>query len=101
MMERFLFDRLACDEKLPSWQKAALHCWGKMDRRGHCPMPKGELTKMLGKKSDVDTRKVVNIAVDRGWLAVGSNDRCLIAPYGVEYNAGKFGEKRRAMCEFH
>lgn len=98
IMERKLFERLGTGS-VPAWQKAALHCWAHIDRRGHCPMPKGKLTELLGKHSDVDTRKVVRQAVKNGWLAHGSNDRCLIAPYGVEFKAGNY--KLRSTCEFH
>lgn len=99
MIGRTFLGRLSADDRLPAWQVAALHCWANIDRRGHCPMPAGELTSMLGKKSDRDTRKVVAEAVRRGWLAPGSNDRCLIAPYEVTYKAGK--RRLRSVCEFH
>lgn len=99
MVERKLFARLACDPSMPKWQQAAMHCWGHMDRRGHCPLPAGKLTEILGKKSDVDTRKEVRKAISKGWLAEGSNDRCLVAPYGVVYKAGNW--KLRGECEFH
>lgn len=98
MVERKLFERLAKDS-LPAWQQAALHCWAHIDRRGHCPMKKGALTLMLGKKSDVETRKVIKQAVQHGWLAQESNDRCLIAPHGVVYKAGNY--RLRHNCEFH
>lgn len=99
MVERKLFERLSKDARTPAWQVAALHCWANVDRRGHCPMPRGFLTELLGKRSDVDTRKVVETAVQRGWLAAGSNDRCMIAPHGIEYKVGNYN--RRPCCEFH
>lgn len=98
MVERKLFERLSAGP-VPAWQKAALYCLANIDRRGHCPLPSGELTRLLGKKSDVDTRKVVRKAVENGWLAGGSNDRCLIAPYGVEFKAGN--RRLRSVCEWH
>ena len=99
LMSRKLFERLSKGDKTPKWQMAALHCWANMDRRGHCPMPAGELSRFLGQKSHAETRRIVQEAVDRGWLAHGSNDRCMIAPFGVEFKAGNY--RSRKICEHH
>lgn len=99
MVGRKFFERLSKTEKTPKWQVAAFHCWANIDRRGHCPMPRGKLTELVGTPNDRETRRVVNEAVSRGWLEQGSNDRCMIAPHDMKYDAGNY--KLRAECEFH
>lgn len=99
MMSRLMWERLSKDVKLPKWQRAAMYCWAHCDRSNHCPMPKNKLQQFLACSNTRETNRVIATAVGRGWLAEGSNDRCLVATCDVKYGAGNF--KSRHECEFH
>lgn len=103
MVDRLLLKRLSKGASLPSWQKLALYCWANCDRRGHCPVPTGELGKVIAKGSQPvaahEVRRAVKRAISEGWIDPVSSDRCLVVPHGITYGAGKY--KSRSVCEHH
>ena len=99
---RPLFKRFSKDTKVPDWQRIAFWCWAEMRRDQHCPMAKGEIAvEVLGKPKMQSGKvsKAINEAIRRGWLAHGSNARCLVAPYDVQFHAGNHHIPE--VCEFH
>src|SRR5690349_9511374 len=75
---------------LPAWQRVAALAYARHGANLHAPFSPGELAHLLGNASDVayggktmarqNVFRAIRTAVDRGWLAEGSNARCLIVP---------------------
>ncbi|MGX7693576.1 hypothetical protein [Gordonia polyisoprenivorans] len=66
--------------------KMVMYAWTHMRKDGHCPI-RGNLGSVIfGKKVRSDNaNNLVRRAVEEGFLAEGSNTRCLILPWGVRY----------------
>ena len=87
MMGRLWMKRLSKDPKLHAWQRIAMYGWGSMRKDGHCPLADGEIGRIVDNpriRND-KAKEQIDIAVCRGWLADGSNRRCLIMPYDLRY----------------
>ncbi|GAA2089397.1 hypothetical protein GCM10009725_27390 [Aeromicrobium tamlense] len=79
----------AHDPRHPKWLRVASHAYGTHKRNGHAPLGIGELADLLARVDSTtgeflpdmkNAARYVAEAVDRGWLAAGSNGRCLIVP---------------------
>lgn len=92
LVGRKFLERQANTTTLPAWQRTAFYCWSHCRRDNHCPLPSGGLAAFLGCEERIAARNVKK-AVEAGWLSVGSNVRCLVAPMDVQYKAGNYVAK--------
>ena len=67
------------------WQRLAFYCYANMKPGGRCELGPGLLQDFM-ESSKGNVGKMIRRAVDEGWLAEGSGERCLIAPtYDVQF----------------
>lgn len=80
----------AADRELPDWLRVASLAFGCHEANGHAVFGRGEIAGMLG-PVDRDTgeikpmdranvRRAIRTAIQRGFLAEGSQSMCLIVP---------------------
>lgn len=80
----FAMGRKFCERqwKNPSnhkWQRVAYYCYAHMKPGGRCELAPYELQDAM-ESSKGNVGKQIRRAIDEGWLAEGSGERCLIAP---------------------
>lgn len=78
----------ARDPRLPGWIRVSCVAYGCHLGNGHAPLGRGELARLLG-RLDLETGEIVSCqnvnrsiktAIEYGWLANGSGQRCLRIP---------------------
>lgn len=90
-------ERQSKNPDLPGWLRIAHYCYAHVRPDNHCPVPRGELARFVG-KDDRETRRDIQKAVRNGYLAEGSCSRCLIAPSEIGY---KNRPTRSSECGLH
>ncbi|WP_139765944.1 hypothetical protein [Gordonia sp. i37] len=71
---------------MADWIKVAAYCWTHHGMDGHCRVRGDFGPIVLGKTVTAsNASRLVKRAVQEGALGVGSNPRCLVAPWGVRF----------------
>lgn len=76
------------DPQMPQWLRVASLAYGKHKANGHAQFRRGQIALVLATVDpqtgevlpDLNVGRAIRRAVQYGWLAEGSNVRCLIVP---------------------
>lgn len=78
----------AGDPRLPKWLRVACLAYGRHRANGHATFAQGDVALVLATVDeltgevipDANVSRAVGMSVEYGWLAKGSNARCLVVP---------------------
>ncbi len=115
MHEQWGWSERAANSHLPYWLRVAALCYGHHRANGHAVFGPGDIRAALariapgtGEVTRPDpslVTRAIRTAVGHGWLAKGSNARCLIAPghigggLGSEHDRCPVHDGRRRASE--
>jgi hypothetical protein len=104
MHQQHVWAERAVDPALPLWLRVAALAFAGQARNGHCHLATGDLEMALsapdGTARDSGTaRRALRLAVEHGFIAAGSNSRCLIVPPHA-VSGGSHGSAH-ALCDRH